>query len=101
MSEILPKQGVSGLTTGPKPETLLPFYDPAFVAPTHLDVRVITQRYKLTGAAVAQITGVTPRTVRKWLAPPEAENHAPMPYAAWRLLLIETGVVPTVGLPAR
>jgi hypothetical protein len=50
--------------------------------------------------AIAQVTGVTPRTVRKWLAPPEAENHALVPYAAWRLLLIETGVVPTVGIPA-
>jgi hypothetical protein len=101
MSETHIEHRVSGLTTGPKAETLLPFYDPAFVAPTHLDVRAVTQRCELTGATVAQITGVTPRTVRKWLAPPEVENHAPMPYAAWRLLLIETGVVSILGIPAR
>lgn len=84
---------VSDLFEGPKPATLLPFHDPGFVGPTHADIRAVTQRYKLTGAAVAQLTGVLPRTVRKWLAPPEVANHAPMPYAAWRLLLIEVGLV--------
>jgi hypothetical protein len=84
---------VSDLFEGPKPASLLPFPDPSFVAPTHLDIRAVTQHYKLTGAAVAQLTGVLPRTVRKWLAPPEVANHAPIPYAAWRLLLIEVGLV--------
>jgi DNA-binding transcriptional regulator YiaG len=86
MSETPAEQRVSGLSVGPKAATLL-------------DIRAITQRYELSGAAVARITGVVPRTVRKWLAPPEADNHAPMPYAAWRLLLIETGVVSPRGIP--
>jgi hypothetical protein len=83
---------VSDLFEDPAPASLLPFSDPGFVAPTHADVRALTQRYKLTGAAVAQLTGVLPRTVRKWLAPPNVANHSPIPYAAWRLLLIEVGL---------
>lgn len=88
----------SSLREGPNPATLLPFEDPGFIAPTHVDVRAITQRYMLTGSTVARITGVSPRTVRKWLAPPDAVNCAPMPYAAWRLLLIEAGAVMPRGL---
>jgi hypothetical protein len=99
MSESHAEQWDSGLTEGPNPATLLPFHDPGFSAPSHSDVRVVTVRFKLTGSTVARVTGVTPRTVRKWLAPPTAENHAPMPYAAWRLLLIETGVVVPCSLP--
>lgn len=92
-------QGDPGLPEGPDPATLLPFDDPAFMAPSHNDVRAVTQRYRLTGSALARVTGVTTRTVRKWLAPPGVENHAPMPYAAWRLLLIEAGIVKPLGIP--
>jgi hypothetical protein len=99
MSESPAGQGDPGLPQGPDPATLLPFHDPAFMAPSHNDVRAVTQRYGLTGSALARVTGVTPRTVRKWLAPPEVENHAPMPYAAWRLLLIEAGIVKPLGIP--
>lgn len=99
MSETRAEQRVSGLSEGPKPASLLPYHDPGYLAPTHLDVRAITQQFNLTGRNIAHLIGVAPRTVRKWLAPPEAENHAPMPYAAWRLLLIETGVVSPTGIP--
>jgi len=92
--------GVSNLEEDPRPATLLPFHDPGFVAPTHVDVRAVTRRYKLTGASVARITGVLPRTVRKWHASSDVANHAPIPYAAWRLLLIETGLVAPSGLLA-
>jgi len=100
MSETREQYRVSGLPEGPRSATLLPFHDPGFVAPTHADIRALTQRHDLTGSAVARITGVSPRTVRKWHAPPEADNHSPVPYAAWRLLLIETGTVKPIGLPA-
>lgn len=100
MSESPAGRGDSGLPKGPDPATLLPYDDPAFMAPSHNDVRAVAQRYKLTGIALARVTGVTTRTVRKWLAPPGVENHAPMPYAAWRLLLIEAGIVKPVGIPA-
>lgn len=99
MAEALSPDGVSDPADDPKPETLLPFHDPAFVAPTHADLRALTRRYKLTGAAVARITGVLPRTVRKWQAPPAVANHSPIPYAAWRLLLIESGLVKPIGIP--
>ena len=99
MSDSPAGQGDPGLPQGPDPATLLPFDDPAFVSPSHNDVRAVTQLYRLTGSALARVTGVTPRTVRKWMAPPGVENHAPMPYAAWRLLLIEAGIVKPLGIP--
>jgi hypothetical protein len=101
MSEARAKNQVSGLLTGPNPGTLLPFHDPDFIAPTHVDLRAITQQHALTGTAVARITGVLPRTVRKWLAPAEVANHTQIPYAAWRLLLIEIGVVEATPPPCR
>ena len=100
MSETRALYRVSGLAGGPKPAALLPFHDPAFVAPTYTDVRALTQQHNLSGAAVARITGVLPRTVRKWLAPPEVANHTAIPYAAWRLLLLETATVAPLGLSA-
>lgn len=93
MSETRAQYRVSGLFEGPNPAALLPFHDPQFTAPTYLDIRAITHKYGLSGADVSRITGVLPRTVRKWLAPPDAANHTDVPYAAWRLLLIETGEV--------
>lgn len=98
MTEALEQSGASGSSYDPKHATLLPFHDPGFVAPTHSDVRALTRRYSLTGATVARITGVLPRTVRKWLASPEVTNHTAIPYAAWRLLLIETGLVKPTGI---
>lgn len=92
MSETRSIYGVSG-HSGPNPLSLLPFHESGYVAPTNDDVRAITQRFNLTGAAVARLTGVLSRTVRKWLAKPTVANHSPIPYAAWRLLLIETGTV--------
>lgn len=100
MTDTPADSGVPDREEDPRPATLLPFHDPGFVAPTYIDVRAVTQRYKLTGAAVARITGVLPRTVRKWHASPAVANHAPIPYAAWRLLLIEAGLVTPSGLPA-
>lgn len=98
MSEPQAEPGDSGLREGLDPLTLLPFDDPDFRSPSYGDVRALTHQYKLTGSNVARLTGVTPRTVRKWMAPPGVQNHAPMPYAAWRLLLIETGLVMPVGM---
>lgn len=92
MSETQTRDEVSG-PSGPKPSSLLPYHDSEYIAPTHDDVRAIAQRFSLSGAAVARLTGVLPRTVRKWMAPPDVANHSPIPYAAWRILLIETGTV--------
>jgi hypothetical protein len=92
MSEIRVVHRVSG-QTGPNPMSLLPFHDPAYESPTNEDLRAITQRFSLSGAGVARLTGVLSRTVRKWMSAPTVSNHSPIPYAAWRLLLIESGTV--------
>jgi len=100
MSETQAQYRVSGLSEGPKPASLLPFSDPDFKPPTHIDIRAVTQRFGLTGTDLARLTGVLPRTVRKWLAPPDIANHSPMPYAAWRLLLIESSLARPGPMPA-
>lgn len=93
MSETRQKYCVSDLPEDPNEDSLLPFSDINFKPPIWTDIRRVTHQHSLTGSEVAQLTGVKPRTVRKWLSPPEAENHSPMPYAAWRLLLIELDIV--------
>lgn len=93
MSDAEPVLLQAGNRPAPRPGTLLPFHDPDFIPPTYEDLRAVNQQYGLTGAEVAQRKGVSSRTVRKWLAPPQAANHSPIPYAAWRLLLIEIGAV--------
>lgn len=92
MSETDVGYGVSG-QTGPNPLSLLPFHDPAYMSPTNEDLRALAERFSLSGAGVARLTGVLARTVRKWMAAPTVSNHSPIPYAAWRLLLIESGTV--------
>lgn len=73
---------------------LLPYGDPEYREPSWLDVRALIQQMGLTGSQVADLVGVGSRSVRKWTSPPETANHAPIPYAAWRLLLIAAGLVP-------
>lgn len=49
--------------------------------PTAEGLRELKERLGLTGAQIAQITGVNPRTVRKWLG-----KETGIPNAAWHLL---------------
>lgn len=60
---------------------------------TAAELHALKKRHKLTGRAIAEIVGVNPRTVRKWLSP-QGKHHAPMPYAASRLLSITMGDEP-------
>lgn len=94
MSETQSMYCVSGLLTGPKKSSLLPISNPNYSSPDREDIKSIVSKFNLTGAAVAGITGVGTRQVRKWMSPEDTSNHTPIPYAAWRLLLIELGVVP-------
>lgn len=71
-----------------RPETLLPYAAPDYAEPTKEEVREALELGKLTGAAAGRLVGVTDRTVRKWTA-----GDQTIPYAAWRLLLIEIGKV--------
>jgi hypothetical protein len=80
----------------PAAATLLPFDSPHYRHPGPDDVRAVLALLKPrygTAAAIAGLTGVTARAVRRWLAAPPAKSAAHIPYAAWRLLLIEAGLV--------
>lgn len=72
---------------------LAPFSAPEYTPPTWQEVRALLQKHQITGSAAAAITGVNPRAVRKWQAPPEASSHTEIPYSAWRLLILSTGEV--------
>lgn len=49
---------------------------------------------RITGAEASKLTGSDSRTVRRWMANPvETNGAAPIPYACWRLLLTEFGLV--------
>lgn len=101
MSETRTPYLVSDLREGPKQETLLAFDDPEFCQPSWLDIRTVIQRIGLTGSETATLVGVAPRTVRKWMSPPDSANHTPMPFAAWRLILIAAHLVnpPSIDSP--
>lgn len=98
MSEARTEYVVSGLSHGPNPRTLLHCSHPDYIPPTWEDVRSITQGIDATGSELASFLDVSPRTVRKWLAPPTAANHAPIPFAAWHLILIALGKIPAPAL---
>jgi hypothetical protein len=76
-----------------RPATLLRFVDQDYSKPSPGDVRALLHLKNLTASMAADLTGVSSRTVRKWTSQTDSPNHAPIPYAAWRILLIETGIV--------
>lgn len=86
------KQEKTGNFDGIRIETRVK-YSEGWIQPTHLEVRTIISKLGLTGSEAANITGVSPRTVRKWQADPEGvdakKSAQKIPYAAWRLLVIE------------
>ncbi len=73
--------------------TLLLYHDPRYQPPTPTDVRNVIRHLGLTGSEVAARVGVSADTVRKWQATPDSPSFKPIPYAPWRLLLIEAGLV--------
>jgi hypothetical protein len=75
-----------------RPETLRPFDDPDYAAPTHADLRTLLAMLTMTEREAAQIVGMSARAVRAWLASPDTKTHAQTPYAAWRLLLQAAGL---------
>src|SRR5690625_1310334 len=93
MSEEYPTYRTANSDTEVNPRTLLRSTDPGYERPTYADLRALKDRSGETGGRLAQRVGVDPRTWRKWTAPPEAKNAQQIPYAAWRLLLVELGVV--------
>ncbi|AIY44219.1 hypothetical protein LT85_p040 (plasmid) [Collimonas arenae] len=98
MSETRAQYLVSGLPEDPNKYALLKYTDPDFCEPTLQDIRCVIRKLgELTGSEIAGRAGVDSRVVRKWLSPPESPNHKHMPYAVWRLLLIEANLVESPG----
>jgi hypothetical protein len=78
----------------PATATLLAYNDPRYRAPTPADVRAVVEMLELTADQVAALVGMKDgRAVRRWLASCDSKTHAQIDYAAWRLLLIEAGLV--------
>ncbi len=71
---------------------LYPYSSKKYEPPTADYVRRLMKQANLTGSMAASIVGVNDRTVRKWIADESTSNHRKISYAAWRLLLIETGL---------
>lgn len=69
-----------------RPNTLLPFDDPNYEAPTADDVRAALKALDLTGAQAGTLLGVDSRTIRRWTG-----GERDIPFAAWRLLTVSSG----------
>jgi len=76
-----------------RPETCFKFDHPEYDPPNDSDVRALKELTGMTGGELARMVGVDARTWRAWSAPQSAERRQRIPYAAWRLLLIECGFV--------
>ena len=73
--------------------------DSGYLPPTPEQVKLIRNYLGLSQTACAKLTGAnfTPEkgstTVRKWETSTESNNHKPIPYSAWRLMLVAAKVV--------
>ena len=70
------------------PDSIRPFYDPEYQAPSVDDIRLLLKFNEWTGSKAARIVGVDNRTLRRWTG-----GERPIPYSAWRLLLVYSGLV--------
>jgi DNA-binding transcriptional regulator YiaG len=93
MSDTPPERTAPDLAGSLRPSTLRRYTDPEYSAPTWEDVQFFMHLAQLSASGVADLVGVSSRTVRKWTSPTGSPNNAPIPYAAWRLLLVEKGCV--------
>lgn len=77
----------------------LPYCHPDYRPPTPEEVTALIKLAGWSQRETALITGVNynPKKgstiVRRWRAPEESAEHRAIPYAAWRLLLEQAGVV--------
>lgn len=78
----------------PARATLCLFTDEDFRIPEPEDIRAVIDMLDLTADQAAALVGVRDgRAVRRWLAPSSSSTHAKITYSAWRLLLLEAGLV--------
>ena len=68
-------------------DTLLPF-NKGWRHPSPEEVRELIKKTNLTGSQIADLIGVTGRTIRRYIG-----GEKPIHYAEWRLLLIYTNLV--------
>ncbi len=68
-------------------ESLRPFYHPDYQPPSTQELLSLMKDCAWTGAKVGALVGVDSRTVRRW-----TEGERPIPYSAWRLLLLYAAV---------
>tara|TARA_R110000772_G_scaffold155953_1_gene267037 strand:+ start:2103 stop:2459 length:357 start_codon:yes stop_codon:yes gene_type:complete len=102
MSEDHAKYTVSTAPPALRPGTLLRFTDAGYQAPGAQDVRTLKAISGKTGRELTELVGIADqRTFRKWTAPEGASQRSQIPYAAWRLLLIELGLVPETNTPTK
>jgi hypothetical protein len=94
MSETRSEYVVSGRPRGPTATSMQPFDSPGYTQPLWTDIRAVVECLGLSGSQIGTLLGVNSRTVRRWTSPPDNQNSLPIPYAAWRLLLITAELVP-------
>ena len=59
--------------------------------PSPDELRKFMNENNMTGADLAALTGVKPRSARQWVSPPGSKSSRAIPWAAWAILLILTG----------
>jgi len=94
MTEERANYRVEGRPEGIRPETLLCYGDANYAEPTTDDIRAALTIKGLSGSEAGELLGVNGRTIRKWTGGEQA-----MPYSAWRLLLLYSGLVEHEVLP--
>jgi hypothetical protein len=61
--------------------------------PTPEEIKKFMVEHDLTGVDMAALSGVNPRTARRWVAPADQKGAIPIPWAAWALIQILTGKI--------
>lgn len=78
----------------PRLATLKRFDAPGYKPPDRDDLRAVMRRLDMNANQVAALVGLLHgRAVQRWLAEPTSKTWAPIPYAPWRLLLLEAKLV--------
>lgn len=74
--------------------TLKRYTDPEYTPPTPADVRTLKAISGLTGRELSELAGMDDhRTWRRWSQDEDQAGHRRIPYSAWRLLVLELGLV--------
>lgn len=89
--------------TLPDPATLLPWGHPGYRHPGPADVRAVVNLLGMTEHALANLVGAYDDSrVRCWMSEPGSKKADAIRYPAWRLMVLETGLVrfqPNAWLP--